>query len=253
MRIGKSRLLSFILLVIGFQTYAQSGVRDTVIRFPFFNVAFGYYQPGGDLAKRFGSNSMLGGEVLYKDKHNFLYGISTGFIFGDNIKEPDLLSDLYTPDQQIIGLDGLYAEIRLFERGYHIGATVGKIFSFKKPNPNSGIMLLVGPGFMQHKIRIEDIGNTVPALRDDYKKGYDRLTNGFRLHEFIGFVFFSNRQLTNFYGGFEFIQGFTELRRDYVFDNPDIERGKRLDLMYGFKLGWTMPLYKKKPKAFYYY
>jgi len=73
------------------------------------------------------------------------------------------------------------------------------------------------------------------------------------MHEFIGFVYFSNRQLANFYAGFEFIQGFTQLRRDYVFDDQAIDRGQRLDLMYGFKLGWTMPLYKKKPKAFYFY
>ncbi|MFZ9943163.1 MAG: hypothetical protein ACO3O0_06105 [Bacteroidia bacterium] len=250
---AKQILGSILLLFIGFQSYGQSGVRDTIIRFPFLNVSFGYYQPGGDLADRFGSNSMLGGEVLYKDKRNFVYGFSTGFIFGDQIKEPKLMSDLYTPEQQIIGLDGLYAEIRIFERGYHFGPAVGKIFSFKKPNPNSGIMLLVSPGFLQHKIRIEDIGNTVPALRGDYKKGYDRLTNGFRLQEFIGFVYFSNRQLANFYAGFEFIQGFTQLRRDYVFDDQAIDRGQRLDLMYGFKLGWTMPLYKKKPKAFYFY
>ncbi|MFM7079016.1 MAG: hypothetical protein ACKOYC_04400, partial [Bacteroidota bacterium] len=176
---------------------AQSGVRDSVIRFPFMNIGFGIYQPGGDLADRFGTGSMVSGEVLYKNKRNFVFGINTGFLFGDKIKEPGLFSDLYTPEGQIIGLDGLYAEIRLFERGYHVGATVGKIFSFKKPNPNSGIMVLVGPGFLQHKIRIEDIGNTVPALRGDYKKGYDRLTNGLRLYQFIGYVYFSNRQLAN--------------------------------------------------------
>jgi hypothetical protein len=240
------------LLFIDFQANGQSGVRDTVIRFPLMNISYGYYLPGGDLADRFGNHSMVGGEVLYKDKRNFLYGASTGFIFGDDIKETNLLSDLYTSEQQIIGLDGLYAEIRLYERGYHVGAAFGKIFSFKKPNPNSGIMVLLSPGFLQHKIRIEDIGNTVPALRDDYKKGYDRLTNGFRLQEFVGFIYFSNRQLVNFYAGFEFIQGFTQLRRDYVFDDPNIDRGQRLDLMYGFKLGWSIPLYKKKPKAFYF-
>jgi hypothetical protein len=249
----KSICVAAITLLSSHIAVAQSGVRDSIIRFPFMNIGFGVYQPGGDLADRFGTGSMLSGEVLYKNKRNFVFGINTGFLFGDNIKEPGLFSDLYTPEGQIIGLDGLYAEIRLFERGYHVGATVGKVFSFKKPNPNSGIMVLVGPGFLQHKIRIEDIGNTVPALRGDYKKGYDRLTNGLRLYQFIGYVYFSNRQLANFYGGFEFIQGFTELRRDYVFDNPDIDRSQRLDLIYGFKLGWTLPLYKKKPKAYYFY
>ena len=245
---------ALILVFLGvFKASGQSGVRDSIIRFPMMNVSAGYYTPGGDLADRFGTCTVLGGEVLYKNRKNYLIGASTGFMFGNDIKEPNLLKDLYTQDQQIIGLDGLYAEIRLFERGYHVGPAFGKIFSLKKPNPNSGILVLVSPGFMQHKIRIEDIGNTVPALRGDYKKGYDRLTNGFRLQEFIGFVFFSNRQLVNFYGGFEFIQGFTKLRRDYIFDDPQIDKSQRLDLLYGFKLGWTLPFYKKKPKAFYLY
>jgi hypothetical protein len=249
-----STILVLILIAVSASSvYSQSGVRDSIIRFPLLGVSYGLFKPGGDLKDRFGTNSMISGEILFKTKKNLLWGISTGFFFGDNVKEPGLLDALSTSDGQIIGLDGLYAEIRIFERGYHAGATFGGIISFKKPNPNSGLVILGGPGFMQHKIRIEDVGNTVPALRGDYKKGYDRLTNGLRLHQYIGYVYFSNRQLVNFYGGFEFIQGFTQGRRDYNFDKSEPDDSKRIDLMYGFKLGWVLPLYKKKPAAFYYF
>ena len=163
------------------------------------------------------------------------------------------MKDISTDAGQIIGLDGLFAEVRVFERGYHISTTFGKIFSFRKPNPNSGIMVTAGPGFIQHKIRIEPIGNTVPQLEDEYLKGYDQLTNGLELRECIGYAYFSNVQLVNFFFGFEFIQGFTENRRDHNFDNPEHTEGKRLDLMYGIKLGWVLPLYKKKPAAYYLY
>src|SRR5688572_23891874 len=107
-------------------------------------------------------------------------------------------------------------------------------------------MITVSTGFIQHKIRIETIGNAVPELRHDYKKGYDHLTNGWHLSEFIGYTYFSNRQLVNFYGGFELTQGFTANRRDYNFDNLGNSDKNRLDLLYGFKLGWILPLYKKK-------
>jgi len=240
--------LSFLQPVNG-----QSGVSDSTIQFCFISVDYGYFIPGGDMADRFGNASKLGGSVIFKTKKNLLMGLSGGFIFGDKVNQPGLMDAISTSTGQIIGLDGLYAEVRIFERGYNLNLSVGKVISFNKPNPNSGIILLGGPGFIQHKIRIEPIGNTVPALRDDYLKGYDHLTNGLALHEFIGYVLFSNKQLINFYGGFEFIQGFTEGRRDYNFDNPLEKEGKRIDLLYGIKLGWVLPLYKKKPAAYYLY
>jgi hypothetical protein len=186
-------------------------------------------------------------------KSNFFFGANVGFIFGDRVNEDGLFEGLSTSNGEIIGLDGLYAEVRVFERGYHLSAQFGKIFSFGSPNPNSGILVSAGPGFIQHKIRIEAVGNTVPALRDDYLKGYDRLTNGIELNEFVGFVLFGNKQLLNFYAGFEFIQAFTANRRDYNFNAPEEDGAEKVDLMYGFRIGWILPLYKKKPAEFYYY
>ncbi len=244
-----------ILLFIGTisTAFAQSGIRDSVIRFPFVGFSYGVYIPGGDLEKRFGVSSMLSMDLHYKTTKNLVYGFSGGFIFGSDVKEEGLMEGIKNSSGQIIGLDGLYADVRTFERGYHVSATIGKIFSFKKPNLNSGILISGGPGFIQHKIRIEAIGNTVPGLRNDYLKGYDHLTNGLEFREFIGFVSFGNRQLINFYGGFEFIQAFTDNRRDYSFDDLELDDSNRIDLMYGFKIGWILPLYKKKPAQYYLY
>jgi hypothetical protein len=238
-------------LITGAQ--GQSGVRDSIIPFPLVGVGYGIYLPGGDMEKRFGWNSMIGIDALYKTKKNWLFGFSGGFLFGDDIKEEGLLDAISTSNGAVIGLDGLYAELRFYERGYHAGISVGKVIPFKKPNPNSGLVIFGGPGFIQHKIRIDDIGNTVPALRDEYKKGYDHLTNGFQFREFLGYIYFSNRQLINFYGGFEFIQGFTANRRDYNFDDLEKKDENRIDLLYGFRIGWVVPLYKKKPAAYYLY
>jgi hypothetical protein len=249
-RLVYTLLVLFLLSETG---WSQSGVRDSVIRFPLLGISYGLFEPGGDLDDRFGTASIIGGQALYKTRKNWVYGFNGGFIFGNKVNEEGLLDAISTSNGQVIGLDGLYADVRIFERGYMVGATFGKLFSFKRPNPNSGILVTAGTGFIQHKIRIETIGNTVPALRKEYLKGYDHLTNGWQLNEFVGYVYFSNKQLLNFFGGFEFVQGFTQNRRDFNFDNPDNDKGKRLDLMYGVKLGWILPLYKKKPAAFYLY
>ena len=249
-RISLTIILFFSSLSIAL---SQSGVKDSIIQFPFIGINYGLYEPGGDLKDRFGATSIISGNILYKTKKNFLFGFSGGFMFGNDVKEPGLLDAISTENGQVLGLDGLYADIRIFQRGYHISASVGKIIPLKKPNLNSGFIFLIGPGFIQHKIRIESIGNTVPALRKEYKKGYDRLTNGIELHEFIGYIYFSNRQLINFYCGFEFIQGFTENRRDHNFDDPGKKESNRIDLLYGFRVGWVLPLYKKKPAAYYLY
>lgn len=242
----------FVFIFLSQLTSGQSGVRDSVIRFPYIGVSYGIYFPEGDLDERFGMASMIGMNAHYKTKKNWIFGFSGGFIFGSDVNQKDLLAEISTDNGQIIGLDGLYADVRVFERGYLISATFGKLINFKKPNPNSGIVVTASTGFIQHKIRIETIGNTVPELRNDYLKGYDHLTNGWQVTEFIGYTYFSNRQLINFYGGMEFIQGFTSNRRDYNFNQEGSDKN-RLDLMYGFKLGWILPLYKKKPAAFYLY
>lgn len=242
-----------VWLALPRQVSAQSGVKDSAIQFTFVGMNFGLYMPGGDLADRFGNNTMIGFDLTRKTKKNLIYSISGGFIFGNDVKEPGLMSQITTSTGFVIGADGLLADVRVYERGYQFSANIGKIFPVSQINPNSGIMVMAGPGFMQHKIRIESIGNTTPQLEDDYRKGYDRLSNGWELHEFVGFVSFGSRQLVNFYGGFEFIQAFTENRRSYNFDNPSLNGQNRVDLMMGFKVGWIIPFYKKKPKDFYYY
>lgn len=242
-----------ICLLSSHISLGQNAVRDSSFGFTFLGMNFGVYMPGGDLADRFGNSTMIGFDVIRKSKTNFLYGLSGGFIFGNTVHEPGLMSQITTTDGYVIGADGLYADIRVYQRGYQISAAFGKIFPIGKMNPNSGIMLMAGPGFLQHKIRIEPIGNTAPQLETDYRKGYDRLSNGFELREFIGIVSFGNRKLVNFYGGIELIQAFTENRRSHNFDDPKLNGEKRTDLMYGIKVGWIIPFYKKKPKEYYLY
>jgi len=108
------------------------------------------------------------------------------FIFGSTIKYDSLFHLIKTSGDYIIDGDGMYADVRTYQRGYTLMGKAGKIFSIFNDNPNSGLLVMIGGGFMQHKIRIENPGNTVPQLKGDYKKGYDKLTNGPALSQFIG-------------------------------------------------------------------
>ena len=58
--------------------------------------------------------------------------------------------------------------------------------------------------------------------------------------------------MINFFGGFEFTQGFLQGRRVWLYDLEKPGTGNRLDLLSGFRIGWTLPLYKRTPNEFYY-
>jgi hypothetical protein len=242
----------FAMLMLVNICNAQALVRDSALVIPFFGIGGEFHVPGADMKDRFGTSYGVQSVAGVKDKKNFTYTLQGGFFFGNTIKEQGLLSGIASSYGTIIGSDGRTPDVRLFERGYHISAAFGKIFAFKKPNPNSGIWLNAGAGFMQHKIRIEPVGNTVYGLSKKYRKGYDRLTNGIILEEFAGYIFYGNKKLINFYAGFNFIQGFTAGRRDYQYDTMKPYHDKRLDLLYGFKAGWLLPFYSQ-PDKFYYY
>ena len=245
------------LLIFSFLlSYAQAqvSVKDSIIGFPTIGVSYSYQIPGGDLAKRFGNNSSLGATALYKNKHNLIYGIEGTFIFGSILRESGILDSISTRRVQSIIVDqnGEAADVRLSERGFTVSAVVGKIIPLWSPNPNSGIMIQAKIGYLQHQIRIEDYNGNTIQITGDYVKGYDRLTSGWAVSEFLGYQYLGNRRLLNFFAGVEFIQGFTKSQR-YDFDLRRSDQSQHKDYLFGLRAGWIFPLYKKTPKEFYYY
>ena len=236
-----------------FKANAQGSVKDSTIFSPNFSFHFGWQWPSGDMEERFGSNGVAGASFNIKDRRNFIYGIDFSYMFGTEVKEPGLLQNLYTDNGEILDNEGQVAPVFIQQRGYNLMLSVGKIFPWFGPNPNSGVMLKTGIGFMQHKIRIEHQENFINPLEGDYIKGYDRLTNGLAFSQFLGYYYMSNSRLANFYLGVEFIQGLTQGRRDFNFDTRTVDDEKRLDLLNGVKFGWIVPLYKRQPEEFYIY
>ena len=247
-----STILFCVLLLNSQHTNAQFNVRDSAVSFAMIGGTFSYQAPGGDMADRFGNNFNVGGTFQWKTKKNWIFGVDGSFIFSEQVKENTILSNISTSLGYIIGQDGYYADVYLYERGFMANAKAGKIFPVIGPNPNSGIMTTMGVGLLQHKIRIEDKGDRSPQLSDEYKKGYDRLTNGLSLTEFLGYIHFSNHRFVNFMGGIECTQAFTKCRRDYNFDTMMRDDKSRMDLLFGFRVAWIVPLYKRMPRDFYY-
>lgn len=245
----------YALLAVLFLTktvYSQGSVRDSVLTIPLLDFSYALQFPGEDLSNRFGSNSNIEMSVLIKTKSNFLFGVSGSYMFGRNVRETDFLNGFVDEAGGIPGVGGIYADVRLYERGINFEGKFGKIFPWFGPNKNSGPMILFGAGYLQHRIRIEDSNNDVPLFDEDNRKGYDRLSGGFVASQFIGYRYIGNTKLINFFGGFEIKEAFTTNLRGYNYDTQAPDNDSRLDLLYGVRVGITVPIYKKAPREYYY-
>lgn len=208
--------------------------------------------PAGDMAKRFGPSYRMGASMHYKVKSNWIFGAKVDFILGATIREDSMFMGIRDNAGTYINQDGNRLGINKYERGYMIGLEAGRIFNISKKISDNGIMLLTDVGFMQHKILIQDKSESITELRGDYRKGYDRLANGMYVEQYIGYLFLSNNALINFHVGLDIAWGFTQGRRDYLFDVMRPGNEKRNDILVGIRAGWYLPMFKRKSEEFYF-
>ena len=247
------RKIVILLLLLTKISYAdaQYSIRDSTISFPIIGATFSYELPAGILAERFGNSFSAGAVFQWKLKSNWLIGIDANFIFSEDVKESHFLDQYKTPDGNIIDGGGSFSIVNLSERGSRYVLKIGKIFPVIGPNKNSGLLATAGIGFLQHRIYIDTPGNPIPYLEGDNAKGYDRLTNGLMINQFIGYMNFSNKRLVNFYAGFEFTEGFTQNKRAFNFDTGLHDSTKRTDILIGVRVGWVFPIYKRVANKYY--
>ena len=241
-----------LFLIFSSFIFAQQNVKDSVLRIPITGLHFSVQMPAGDLSQRFGPNLNVGMPLYFKTKKNFLLGGEGNYLFGSSVKE-DVLAGMKTPDGTITNSQGNIADVRVYERGWNLYLSVGKLFPVLSSNKNSGLIAMIGFGYMQHKIKLYDGGKNLTQIYGDLKKGYDRLTGGPACHQFIGYMYLSNNRLANFYIGFEAFEGFTNGLRGYQYDLMQSDNRKHVDILYGLRLGWLLPIYRRVPKDFYYF
>jgi len=251
--------LLFLIIILSMGNLdlrAQYLNRDSTNRIFMINLSYGGYQPGGDMSDRFGFTNIAGGEIGYKFRAGIYISGGMHFMFGSDVREELHMDNLKYNGQTILNFNGSPAEIRTWQRGYTIPVRVGWIFPRLDPfqaNSNSGPYIELGTQFIQHKIRVEDIGNQVPSLNKIFKPGYDRLTNGMGIMQSIGYRYFATNKLVNFFIAMEFMQNFTESRRDVQYDVAEWNPAPRKDFLIGIRGGWSIPIYRMTKSTYFYF
>lgn len=248
---------SFVALLVSFSSFAQDDLFATPKKEARKGLVIAlngnFDMPAADMGKRFGVSYRVGPSMFYKTKSNWIIGAKVDFIFGNKIKEDSFLANIEGYEKSHIAFNGYRVNINTFERGYMVGLQLGKIIALNDSRPDNGLMLLTTAGFLQHKILIstKNAGD-VPQLSGDYVKGYDRLSNGLFLEQFIGYTHFATDGLINFNIGFDIMAGFTKGRRAYLFDVRRPGTDSRVDILYGIRGAWYIPVFKRKSEEFYF-
>lgn len=249
----KKCCLAILFALIGAASLAQQDPSRDELSLVLVKPNIGLYFPGGDLDERFGPGAIVGLDIAYKLKNNWQFSVSGGHIFGAQVRETDIMRNITTSSGDIITEAGVFEDYRLRQFGWAVYGRVGKVIPVVGPNQNSGLLLQLGYGIMQHKIWIETPRGNSPQISTEYKKGYDRLSNGMSFNPFVGYQHLSDNRLINFYIGVDFHYGLTQNRRTVNFDTQMPDTRQRTDLLLGLKAGWILPLYKRDEKAMLFY
>ena len=249
------KYLTILLAVMAFSVAAEAQVKDSCINIWQCEINYAYQFSLTDMKATYGKNSStMGLGLSFKTKHNWIFGFEGSYLWGGYTDYGvPLLRNIMTQSGNIINSYGEYGTVLMTQSGFYAGIKTGRVFAFRKPNPNSGIVVNIGAGILEHHIRIENRSNNTPPVLGDYKKGYDGLRNGFALRGFIGYQFLSNKKLVNFYGGVEYTFAWTKSIRNYDFNLHGKDNTQYHDSMIGIRIGWILPVYRHAPEEYYYY
>lgn len=229
-----------------------------------FQVTYAFHFPALDLRTDYGVSNTIGGSFSYKTASNWLLTANGNFIFGNRVKGDriDIFGEgITTVDGEVIGGSGSVATFSINQRGLHFQGEVGKLFPLG-PNPNCGIFVQAGLGYLMNRIDIDfdqNTNNTPYVVYKDYKYGYDRMRGGLAAHLELGYLFLSDSRLTNVAASLEMTYARTRNFREYdfrVFDGEPVgytDPDKRYNYLYlGIRLTWIIPTYQRQPEEFYY-
>ena len=251
----KGILLHFVFLLLAICTTnriaAQTNVQDSSSQLMVISGDAGAYSPIFDMDNRFGTSFGLGLSVNFKTRSQWLLGVEYSFVFGSVVKEDTILDELRGTNGYIIADNGIPADVALLNRGHMILLNMGRLFPIIGPNPNSGLLFKLGMGYYQHKIRVETPRDFVPQLSGDNLKYYDRLTGGFTLNSYLGYLHVSNNKRLNFKVGLDFSLAFTKSLRSYDIPSRGPITGNRVDGLIGLRIGWMVPVFERTPKTGY--
>lgn len=210
--------------------------------------SYGVHLPLADMAENFEFNFSLGGKIQYIMSNNLAIGIVGDYQFAEQIKT-DVVANLREPNGFLIDRTGQLTEVQMGQRGFFLGGSISYLIPVLKNYKRSGIEVRFEAGYQQHWVQIDILGSEVFGLSGDYVKGYDRMTTGFAMRQYIGYRHLDKNRLLNFYAGVDLMEAFTRNRRGFNYDQMMPDTKDRLDLLLGFRVGITLPIYIYTPET----
>jgi len=214
--------------------------------------------PSGDLKDKSGVIYGFGMGMDYKFAKNIFFGVEGHFIFSPDSKQSSHIQNALSGSGLVITNEdgiGVLDDVNLSIRGAQIKSTIGKSFYFRKDKPNNGLLLKFGIGYLQHKILIDVNKRITPQLSGDYAKGYDRLQRGILFSQYIGLIKLEKGKFVNLAVGFEITEAITNNVRPHDFYLNKKISDTYLDLMFGLKVSWMIPVFlgETSTNKYYYY
>ena len=240
------------ILIGHLNVFGQRDLKSESVFTPIYGLTYKGSLSGGDFADRWGYSNALGAELNFKLKSNLTFGVESQFMFGNTFRQSEIFDNLKNVDGNITNMAGQPGDILFLLRGGTFTGQIGYVFTKIGEGPNAGLWINAGLGYQFHKIRIEHTFDEIPQFNGSLAKGYDKLSMGVVSKQFIGYLQQGSRQFLNFYAGVELMQGFTKNVRTYNFDTEGPENDLRIDLFYGIKLGWMIPIYKRQLQEYYF-
>lgn len=211
--------------------------------------------PLGNMKTDYGWNNNVGINAWRKTEQNWVFGFEGNFLFGSTVNNPYALGYAISSAGTVIGKEGSPIEFNLNERGWMLKAQLGKVFKvFPKSNPNSGVLVMGGIGYLEHKTYIDIDDLNARQFQSDYLTGYDRKTGGILLSGFLGYFYMSNNKFLHLYAGVEPNLGLTKNLRNWDFAENRKIVDARKDFLLGIKFAIMIAIFNKtKKKDVYYY
>lgn len=210
--------------------------------------SYGFHLPFADMTENFKYNFSLGGKIQYILSNNLSFGLVGDYQFFDETKT-DVVNNLREAEGFIIDRFGQLTDVRSAQRGFFLGASVSYLIPVFKKYKRSGIEIRFEGGYEQHWMYIQVLGSEVFALTGNYMKGYDRMTSGFAMRQYIGYRHLDKNRLLNFFGGIDIMEAFTKSLRGFNYNTMQEDKKERIDILLGFRIGVTLPIYIYTPET----
>lgn len=220
-------LIFTLFFIIFFKINAQN---HNLLIIPSYGISF----PFLDMQKRFGVNHNGIISLIFQPTSSIAIYTSFSVLFGNKVKETNILNNLKNSYGFIIDQNGLPGIYYLREQGYILRGGVGPpliISSYLTFYP------LLSIGYIWHKIKIVNVQNQIPQLSEPYIFGYDRLSGGPLLEISTGISYIYPHSILRGSLFMDFLIARTKNLREYNYDTGEHDTKKRWDALLTVSLG----------------